>query len=103
MRSSSCTIVLLAVLVTGCTDVGLPQRGFATLFFHSEIEPELNPPQAFDGTPLLPDGKPARPDSCEVAARARAQDVAAQDFGEDVQKKVFEATLADCKRWRARS
>jgi hypothetical protein len=94
---------LAGLLLCGCSELSLPQRGFATRFFHSTLEPSLDPPTDFGGSALVaPDGRSLSPDSCEAIARARAQDSAAQYFSSDVQNKVFDGTLADCRNWRAR-
>ena len=97
-------LIAAALLLAGCTGIGLPQRGFATRFFQSDIEPDLRPPPAaFEGTPLLVNGMPAAPNACEAIAQARAHDAAVQGFGDAVQQQVFTGTLADCRRWRDRS
>ncbi|MBL6852335.1 MAG: hypothetical protein ISS15_00625 [Alphaproteobacteria bacterium] len=93
--------VLAVLLLSGCSD--LPQRGFATRFFNNNVDLTLNPSTAFDGSPLVtPSGTRLAPDACEVTARARAQDVAAQGFGPETQQQVFQGALMDCRKWRER-
>jgi hypothetical protein len=101
-RRRASLLLLASLLLAGCS--ALPQRGFATRFFQSDIEPELNPKGAFEGSPTIaPDGSVVPPGSCEAIARERAQDVAVQDFSLEVQQTVFDHTLRDCKAWRGRT
>ncbi|MEJ1970617.1 MAG: hypothetical protein WDN03_18615 [Rhizomicrobium sp.] len=38
---------------------------------------------------------------CERAARERSGDAAVQDFDLEMQRKVYDATYADCLKWSA--
>jgi len=96
-------LVAITAFVAACSDMSVPQRGFAVQFFHRNIEPELDPKTVFEGPVMVaPDGRLVSVNSCEAAAKARAQDVAAQNFDLDLQQKVYESTLADCRKWHDR-
>lgn len=94
---------LAGLLLAGCSGTSLPQRGFATRFYQRSVEPTFDPPAAFGGSaPITPDGKSVSPGSCEAVAQKRAADIAAQNFSTDMQQKVFDATLRDCRAGRSR-
>ncbi len=97
-------VLLLPVFfLFGCANVSLPQSGFATRYYHSDIAPLLGLEEgAGDGSRAGSVAGPAGVDSCDAVARERALDVEAQGFGEDMQAKVYDATRRDCAAWRAR-
>lgn len=84
--------ILSAVALAGCSAIPLPQRGFATRFVL----------RAIGGSPVVGSGE-RQPGPCEAVAAARAQDVASQHFGTDVQQQVYDSTLRDCRIWRGRA
>lgn len=101
--------VLAALALTSCGEIGLPQQGFATRYLGGSIGPalgsQLDTATNFAGQPLSnsPAGRPARPrDVCEATAQDRAQDISAEGFDEDLQKKVYDAVIADCRVWSKR-
>ena len=89
----------------------LPKRGFLTAALggpHGDVLRGIfEPSTTFSGQPVRAQGPTPLPtngpiDKCEVAARERAQDAFNQGQGEDVQKKVYDLTLADCHAWSSR-
>jgi hypothetical protein len=93
------TLILAALFLTACSDVSLPQRGFATRYFQSNVAPEFT--AAPDGI-VAPATTPESLDSCEQIARERATGAADQGFSEDVQRSVYDEAVRDCQTWRQR-
>ena len=114
--------ITLALLLACCSSI--PRPGFATRYFGGTIGSTMRdaviPQTDFMGTPI---GKPYVSEfagtpavqstspvvvrgiqitNCTAAATQRAQDVRDEGFGSDVQHQVFDAALADCRRWQTR-
>ena len=121
MRGSALVVGLAAALsAASCSQLGLPEQGFATRYLGGTIGPYLHETvqtsSSFDGRSLRPEsasgGTASQPiasnvagggrDACSEAARQRAEDAADQGFDDDTQKVVFDGTFANCAAWRAR-
>jgi hypothetical protein len=112
-------IVTAACLLTSCTSLGLPRRGFLTRYFAgSDLQKSVTTSEDLAGRPFHPaietytgPAPVARPatestslarteSTCMGVAHQRALDLAYQGFGETTQKTVFDSSYRDCVAWR---
>jgi hypothetical protein len=113
------TILIAACLLSACTSLGFPRRGFLTRYFAgSDVQKSLTTSDDLAGQPFHPaiesysgpaptarrageSTSLARTEStCTGVAHERALDAASQGFGEATQKTVFDSTYRDCVIWR---
>ena len=103
-------VIVLAAMacaaLAGCSEY--PSQGFLTKSLQGtimDVAPSMDPP-ARPEVYAVPDrvgGEPTQhADDCTAAARARADDTKAQGFDEDLQKRAYDVTLADCSKWAGR-
>src|SRR5690348_15339009 len=97
-------VILVAIACTGVA--GCSGQGFLTRSLGGtvvDMVPGTRPP-ARSGVYTLPEpvgGEDVRRvDQCVEAAQARADDTKAAGFDEVVQKRVYDNTYADCRKWR---
>lgn len=99
----------MALLLSGCESLGLPDQGFVTRSvggpFGGVFRDTFEPSTGFDGSPNSAAASPQdqtapRLDECERAARNRASDIAQQGFDGETQTAVYNATLKDCRKYR---
>lgn len=112
-------ILITACLLSACTSLGFPKRGFLTRYFagsdlqksvttsddlagrpfHSAIETYTGPAplarRAGESSSLA-----RTEDTCTTMAHQRALDLAYQGFGDSTQKMVFDSAYRDCVSWR---
>jgi hypothetical protein len=104
--------VVIALAAMACAALAscsqFPSQGFLTKSLGGTImnvAPSMDPP-ARSEVYAVPDrvgGEPTQhPDDCTTAARARADDIKAQGFDEDLQKRTYDATFANCSKWAGR-
>jgi hypothetical protein len=113
------TILIAACLLSACTSLGFPRRGFLTRYFAgSDLQKSLTTSDDLAGRPFhpaietytgpAPVARRAGESSslalteatCTAVARQRAQDVAYKELGDATQKRVFDSTYRDCFTWR---
>ena len=114
-------LVAVALVISACSSLGLPRRGFVTRYFAgSDLQKSIKTTDDFGGRPFHPaieaysGAAPVQrragtssalansEDTCLSAARQRATDTAFQGFGEATQKSVFDSIYRDCMAWRAK-
>jgi|SRR5689334_8608730 hypothetical protein len=113
------TVLIAACLLSACTSLGFPRRGFLTRYFAgSDLQKSITTSDDLAGRPFHPaiesytgpapvgrraneSTSLARTEStCMGVAHQRALDAASQGFGEATQKTVFDSTYRDCAAWR---
>src|SRR5579862_8436991 len=103
-----CAVLLLATVlpfITACST--LPGQGFATRALGGTVADAVpgtaQPARSEVYTVPAPVGGEGltRSDPCIDAARARADETKQQGFDEVTQKQVYDATFADCRKWRS--
>jgi len=107
LRSLRIVTVLAALGLASCAE--LPQQGFATRYLGGSFGPTLgeqfDTATDFSGQPLSDSAAANRPrpsDVCEATAQDRSRDIAVEGYDGTLQKKVYDAVLADCRAWRPR-
>ncbi|MBV9542596.1 MAG: hypothetical protein JO167_15150 [Alphaproteobacteria bacterium] len=95
-----------ALLVAGCTDADWSRWTTFDSPREYPVAPPpaaVPPPPAVTGTVMVPVATIAPASTnCERTALERRGDAEAQGFDEDTQKRVYDATYADCMTWAAR-
>ena len=100
--------VIGALALTSCSDMSLPEQGFATHYLGGTFGPALgaqfDTSTDFAGQPRggPSPGRTTPQDSCEATAQNRAQDIAAEGYDATLQQHVHDSVLADCRVWSKR-
>jgi hypothetical protein len=91
-------VAALSLCVSACAP---PRQGFVTTALGGTVLDALpGTSQSPRSNAYVAPDPGARPDTCALAARNRADETKAQGFDEDTQRRVYTAALEDCRHWR---